>query len=164
MAIKKNKKFIKGISIIEILVVIFILGVSFVSFFTLINFSLRIASLNKANLKANTLAQEAMEAVRNFRDNTSWSVDGLATLSLETEYHPEKTVISPIEWDLVFNKETIDGFDREVVFQKVYRDGDFDIAASGTEDPDTRKAVVTVSWQERGKNYSIVLISYFTNW
>ena len=153
----------KGISIIEMLVAVAILGVTLTSIFGLINFSLTAANLTKQTTQANALAQETMEAVRSFRDRTVWNGDGLGILTVGSAYHPEKTV-APFEWTLLLGQETIDIFTREVVFATVYRDINDNIVDSGTEDPATKKAMVAVFWQERGRDHKIELVTYFTNW
>lgn len=163
MAVKKVKVN-KGVSVIEILVVVAILGVALVSISDLVNLSLKSSQLSKQTVLANSLSQEAMEAVRSFRDETSWLDNGLGSLTIGTAYHPEKTVGSPPDWNLVLGEETIDIFTRKIVFETVYRDGSANIADSGVEDPETKKVRVTVLWQERGKSHQTELITYFTNW
>ncbi|MFH1820487.1 MAG: hypothetical protein ABH805_01045 [Candidatus Nealsonbacteria bacterium] len=154
----------KGVSIIEILIVITVLSVTFASFLSLVNFSLMTASLVKQTTQADSLAKEAMEVVRVFRDSTSWSIDGLASLIDSTAYHPEKTAFLPPEWDLVLGQESIGKYTREIVFKAVYRDVNDDIASLGALDADTKKVIVTVNWEERGRPHEVVLTSYFTNW
>ena len=154
----------RGISIIEILVVVFIISVTLTSLLGLIGFSLGAASLMKQTTQANFLGQETMEAIRNFRDNTSWNTNGLGTLTLNSLYHPEKTAETPPKWNLVSGGEVLGIFTRKVVFEKVYRDGNDNIAESGTEDPNTKKATVTVSWQERRRSHQVKIVTYLTNW
>ena len=55
-------------------------------------------------------------------------------------------------------------FTKQVIFETVYRDSNDDIAESGIEDIYTKKATVTVYWQERGRDQQVELVSYFTNW
>jgi type II secretory pathway pseudopilin PulG len=155
----------KGISILEILVVIAIIAVTFTSLLGLASFSLGTASLIKQTTQANMLAQGTMEAVRNFRDQTSWDVDGLGTLLTGTPYYLEKSADNPPKWILIQGEETIDIFKRKVIFNDVMRDANDNIVESGgTNDPDTKKVIVTVSWQERGRNHQVELITYLTNW
>ena len=154
----------EGISIIEILVVISILAVSFASLLGLISFSLSASGILKQRLEADFLAQDAMEAIRNFREETFWGSDGLGTLTAGQEYHPQKIAGDPIKWTLAQGAENIGIFTRKAVFGKVFRDSDDNIASSGTEDLGAKKAVVTVSWQEKGRTHSVELITYFTNW
>lgn len=161
---KKNKTLMEGISIIEILVVIAILAVSFVSLLGLISFSLSASGILKQRLEADFLAQDAMEAIRNFREETAWASNGLGILTVDTAYYPQKTAGTPIKWTLMQGAENIGIFTRKVVFEKVFRDGNDNIAVSGAEDLGAKKAIVTVSWQEKGRTHSVELITYFTNW
>lgn len=154
----------KGISMLEIIIAIFIISVALTSLLGLISFSLRTGDLIKQTTRANSLAQEAMEAVRNFRDNTAWATTGIATLTTGVSYYPNKTTESPPKWDLIQGEEIIDGFARKIVFEKVYRDDQDNIADSGTEDPNTKKVIVTVSWQKRGISHQIEVSTYLTNW
>lgn len=151
----------KGVSVVEILVVIFILSVAFVSILGLLSFSLQVSSLTKAKIQAVNLAQDTVEAVRNFRDGTDWEIDGLGFLNIDTIYHPEKTLDIPPKWTMVLGAETINGFSRYVIFENVNRDANDDIVeGSGTLDPKTRKATITVSWEDE----SLEIVTYFTDW
>ena len=162
MAITAPKKNIKGISVIEILIVIGILGVTLTSLLGLASFSLGGVGLLRNVTQANAIAQETMEAARNFRDQTSWNSSGIGTFPLESPYHPEITIDSL--WTLAAGEQVVEVYTRKVVFSRVYRDLNGNISSSGTEDTDTRKISVTVSWQERGGTRQIELITYFTNW
>jgi len=65
---------------------------------------------------------------------------------------------------MVLGTENIDGFNRKVVFQRVSRDPATKeiepVYNAFNDDPDTRKAVVTISFGEK----SIEVVTYFTNW
>ena len=113
--------------------------------------------------QATVLAQDVLESVRNYRDGTDWSSAGLGAVTLLAPYHPEQSGVPPA-WVLVAGSETIDEFTRQIVFEEVLRDSNDDIALSGVIDPDTIKAVVQVSWQERGRSHQVELTAYFTNW
>ena len=154
----------KGISIIEILVVIAIIITALRSLLGLASFSLGVSTLIKQTNQANNLSQEVMEAVRNFRDGTSWDIDGLGKLATSTDYYPQATG-SPSKWQLVQGTENIDGFTRKVVFEDVMRDSNSNIVESGgTNDPNTKKVTVTVSWEERGRDHKLEIFTYLTNW
>jgi len=155
---KDNRK--KGISIIEILVVIFIIGVALTSLFKVATFSLKFSGRLKENQRALALAQEAMEAARNFRDGKNWSTNGLGSLSLDTAYHSATTADLVPAWNLALGEETIGIYQRKIIFSRVFRDTNDNISPSGTEDPGTRKVTVTISWL--GK--SINLVNYLTDW
>ena len=154
----------KGASIIEILIVIAIIVIALTSLLGVATFSLRISTLMRETNQANNLSQEVMEAVRNFRDGTSWDIDGLGKLATSTDYYPQATG-SPSKWQLVQGTENIDGFTRKVVFKDVMRDSNSNIVESGgTNDPNTKKVTVTVSWEERGRDHKLEIFTYLTNW
>jgi type II secretory pathway pseudopilin PulG len=151
----------KGISIIEILIVVAIIIVALISIFGLIIFSLRVSTLMKETAQANNLAQETIEAVRNFRDGTDWDINGLETLTFGVSYYPQKSGDSPPKWELVTGEEMIDGFTRKVVFNEVYRDAnDNIIETGGTSDSNTKKLTATISWKDK----KVEIITYLTNW
>jgi len=152
----------KGISIIEILIVIAIIAIALISLLGLVTFSLKISTLIKETVQANSLAQETMEAVRNFRDGTDWDTDGLRTLATSTAFHPEKSGDVPPKWQLILGEETIDGVTRKVEFADVNRDPvDDDIVDSGGDnDTETKKVIVTISWKDK----EVKIVSYLTNW
>jgi len=159
-----------GFSVVELMVVIAIIVTTFVSLLGMISFSLGISALMKQTLQANNMAQETLEAVRNFRDGTDWETTGLGILG-SGDYHPE--ICSPIssppcdpsKWQLISNAEIIGIFTRKVVFQTVRRETDGDIVETGGNlDSNTKKAIVTVSWQEKNRNHQVEIATYLTNW
>jgi type II secretory pathway pseudopilin PulG len=161
MAINNNQKLTKGMSVIEILVAIFVLLVAFSGIAGLLAFSLQVSNLNKETIYADFLAQETLDATRNFRDGTNWSTNGLGILTVGDPYHPAKTTDNPPKWSMVSGEEIIGNFTRKVVFENVNRDSNDNIVATGgTLDPLTKKAKVTVSW----KNKKVEITTYFTNW
>lgn len=160
MAINIGYKNKKGILVIEILIVIAVIGIAFSAIFGTIAFSLKNLNLLKETTRANVLAQETMEQVRNFRDETNWNNNGLAVLTTNVNYYPQKSG-TPVQWQLVLGTELVDGFARRVVFENVNRDSSGNIIESGgTEDPDTKKVTVFISWQSQ----EIQVVTYLTNW
>jgi|SRR3989344_2164265 len=159
--LKKTWEGKKGISVIEILVVVFIFLVAFVGILGLLTFSLNVSSLLKETSYANFLAQEGLETVRNFRDGTNWTTTGLGTFSVGIAYHPEKTNDNPPQWILVQGEETMGNFTRKILFSDVFRDtNDNIVGTGGTLDPDTKKTTVTVSWRDK----KVEIATYFANW
>ncbi len=57
-------------------------------------------------------------------------------------------------------QEQINGFLRTISFEDVFRDENYNISEIGTLDPETKKVVVTVIFQDQ----EIRLINYLTNW
>jgi len=158
----------KGASIIEILIVIAIIVIALVTLLGVATFSLSISISIKETARANNLAQETIEAVRNFRDGIAWNnddpqnkYDGLGVVNTGVAYHPEKSSDTPSKWQLIQGEETINGFTRKVVFYNVQRDiNDNIVELGGTNDLNTKKVTVTVSWE--GKKVEIS--TYLTNW
>ncbi|TSC75841.1 MAG: hypothetical protein G01um101430_11 [Parcubacteria group bacterium Gr01-1014_30] len=157
----RDKKFSAGFSVIEIIVLAAIVIIAFVAFFGLAAFSLRNLFLIKETTRANELAQEALEAVRNFRDGTTWDSNGIGALSAGVPYFIQLNSDVPPKWELILGQETIDIFNRQIFFSDVQRDANDDIVESeGTNDPDTRKITVIVSWE--GKTVQVP--TFLTNW
>lgn len=154
----------KGISMIEMLVVVAIVAVTLTTLLGVATFSLKASGSLRGTTQANFLAQEVIEAVRNFRDGTDWATAGLGSLTIGSTYHPEKTTAIPKKWTMVSGEETIGIFKRKVVFERVWRDLNDNIADSGTQDLNTRKVTATVSWKYKGEDKNVELVTYLTNW
>jgi len=154
----------QGFTIIEIIVVIAVIATVFIAIIGFFVFDARIAERGQMRLEAVSFAEEALEAVRNFRDTTDWESTGIASLNTGIDYHP---VSSSIGWDIVSGDENIDNFVRKIVFEKVSRDDNDDIENiynSSNDDPNTRKVTVVVSWSDRQGSASESLKTYITNW
>jgi len=150
-----------GISIIEIIVVIAVMSIALASLLVSASLALKLSVINKETTQANELAQETIEAVRSFRNGTTWAIDGIGTLATDPDcYHPEIIVGSPSNWSLVSGEETIGIFKREIVFSRVFRDTNDNISETGSEDSGTRKVTVIVSWEDRKTE----IVTYLTNW
>lgn len=157
---KKNISIKNGVSIIEILIIIFIISSALITLFNLATFSLKLSILNKENALAKDLAEESLEAVRNFRDGTDWPVNGLGTLNVNTDYYLNKTTDSPPKWNFATGVETMGRFNRKVVLDQVYRDANGNIAQAGTADSNAKKITATVYWKDK----KVEIITYLTNW
>ncbi|MDO8663527.1 MAG: hypothetical protein Q7K28_01655 [Candidatus Wildermuthbacteria bacterium] len=151
----------KGISVVEILVAIAILGIALTSLSALSSFSLKENMLTGETAQANSLAQETIEAARNFRDGTVWTTNGLGTLNVGAgnPYYPKKSG-APSVWTLAAGVEQSGIFTRKIIFDRVFRDANYNISSSGTEDLNTRKVRAFVSWKDK----KMELTTYLTNW
>lgn len=159
MAINPREQ--QGFGIIELLVTIFIITVALFSLFELYNLFLKTAEENEKYAQAVFSAQEALEAARSVRDENWSNVSGLSD---GAPYYPARTGL-PEKWVLNSGQEVVNGFSRQLVFEKVMRDsGDNIVGSGGTDDPGTRKVAATVSWTDRGKNYNVKLVTYLTDW
>jgi len=168
----KHQNYSRGIFIIELLVVILILGVGIAAALSFGVFSLRIASLQKQTTEASFLVQDALEGIKNYRDNTGWNdndpqdeYDGLGTVATAVAMHLKLSGGTPPRWQFLLGQETIGIFTREVVVNQVQRDGSDNIVESGgTLDTDTKKITVKVTWQGFGTTRELETITYLGNW
>src|SRR3989344_972184 len=134
----------QGISLIEIVLVIFIASTVLFAVAQVATLSLRISAEKKIELKATYYMQEGLEALHAMRDE-SWTTR-IAPLSASTTYYVAPTASA---WTLSgTNPGALDGvYTRTVVMRDVARDaGDDIVSAGGTNDPDTKKFTVTVTW------------------
>lgn len=141
-----------AITIIEILIVITIISISLFTISAISLFFLKTIKENDNYQKAILLNEEAIESVRNIRD-----IDWSQISSKTGNYYP---VINGSNWALTAGTQTLNGFTRAINFENVNRDSNDNIISSGgTNDPNTKKITVTVSWN----NKNIILSAYLTN-
>jgi hypothetical protein len=114
--------------------------------------SARPSSTNQ--LQATGLLHEADEALRSIREAD------YASITTDGTYHP---VLSGSAWTLASGIEQIGDFQRKIELSSVQRDSNGAIVNSGTVDPSTRHAVITISWT---KPYASSVSSdlYLTRW
>ncbi|MDP2664494.1 MAG: type II secretion system protein [bacterium] len=162
----------RGISVIEILIVVAIIGIALSSILGVATLSLRQVADTDLEARAQALAKETMEAMMNYRDGNTWDTDdplnlydGLGIVELNTAYYPKMSSDVPAKWQLVQGEEQAENLTRTVEFQSVSRDSNSDIVQTGgTIDPNTKKILATVSWQDRGSSRQVSLQMYLTNW
>jgi type II secretory pathway pseudopilin PulG len=162
----KNTGFKKGNAygfvFLEILIAIALFSIVFM---TLLSTGLAVINLSTSmqrETKADSMAREELEAVRNFRDGTAWATTGLGTVNVGST-SPYYLQNNSNNWALVPGTEIAGIFTRRVVFDKVSRDGAKNIESvynASHDDADTRKITVTITWP--GKTMQVV--SYLTNW
>ncbi len=167
-AFNKNR----GVSVIEILVVVAIIGVTLSSILGASVLSLRQVGDTDLEARSQALTKETLEAVMNYRDGNGWNTDdpfdlydGLGVVALNTAYYPNMSSDTPAKWQLLQGTGQVEGFTRTVEFQSVSRDSNSNIVqAGGTVDPNTKKVLAVVSWQDRGSVRQVTLEMYLTNW
>src|SRR5690606_14347937 len=105
------------------------------------------------------LLEEAMEAVKNIRDN-DWSVISGATAGAvySLSFDEENGV-----FNLVSGTETIGLFDRQIVFENVSRGATGEIDEAGTNDAGTKKVTATISWPTGDPIYQKEISAYITD-
>ena len=157
----------KGISIIEILIVVAVIGIAFLAISSLTAVSLKASILVKETSQATFLAQEAIEAVISFRGETDWDANGIGILNIGDPYpyYPQlDELVIPPKWSLLEGQEAIGIFNRKIVFENVSRDpatGNIENTYNPSHnDADTKKVTATVSWG----NKKVELFNYLTNW
>ncbi|OHA68320.1 MAG: hypothetical protein A3A27_02655 [Candidatus Wildermuthbacteria bacterium RIFCSPLOWO2_01_FULL_47_18] len=162
----------KGVSVIEILIVVAIIGTALSSILGVSTLSLRQVGDTDLEARAQALAKETLEAVMNYRGGNAWDADdpfnlydGLGIVLLNTAYYPKMSSDIPAKWQLLQGQEQMEGFTRTVEFQSVSRDSSSNIVQTGgTVDSNTKKVLATVSWLDRGSSRQVSLQMYLTNW
>lgn len=157
--IKKDKNQ-KGIGMVEIIVGLAVIAITFWAFFELARYNLKIQEQSRLKIEALSLATEAMESIRSVRDEDWTNIDSLV---FGTQYYP---TISTNKWTLSStNPGPINGVhDRWITIERVFRDSNDDIAAAGIEDTETRKITAIVEWNDHGTIRDVSLTSYLTSW
>jgi hypothetical protein len=157
----------KGILIVEILIIISIVATALVTFLGIAALSLKISGSIKETTQACAFSQELIEVARSFRDGTVWAANGLGVLNTGSSYpyYPQLDFTSnPPKWIMSSGVETINGFDRKIIIDKVSRDLSTknieSVYNSSRDDVNTRKITATVSW----KGKEVEIITYLTNW
>lgn len=153
----------KGVTLIEAIVVMGLIGIIAVSFVQLnVSFS-RSVSSESLSVRANAVAVETLEAVRALRDKNWNNLNGL---NANTPYY-----LSFSEQDKDWSIENSDPGKVENIFSRsffvfpVSRDvstGEI-FFSGGAVDDNILKVESVVSWNDRGKNKEIKLTTYLTN-
>lgn len=133
----------KGISIVEIIVAAGILGVVVIGIAGAIQIYLKIVYQNTRETQAVILLDETAEALQSLRDvsysSNFGSIDEQEEYTLfwnGTEYELGTSPIT-FQYDMT----------RTITFESVERDGSDQIVESGgTNDENTKKAIITISW------------------
>lgn len=154
-----NKSRIKGFGLIEIIVGSAILTISLIAVSTYFQKSLQFNQGNKKIVQAGFLLEEGLEVVKFFRD-TSWvNISGLTS---GTSYYLN---FDGTKWATSTSNVFVDNlFERKLVINNVSRDANDDIVSSGgTNDADTKKVTLFVSWKGRVGTTTESISTYITN-
>lgn len=161
-----NKKE-NGFIFLEILIAAGLISIVFILLLGIGFSTVNLAGSIQKTTEVDSLIKEEFEAVRSFREGTTWNTNGLGmvtTGSANPYYTALDTTVTPPKWKLNSGTETLGVFTRKVIFDKVSRD----LTTKNIEnpynaahdDPDTRKITVIVTFG--AKTYQVV--SYLTNW
>lgn len=154
----------KGFGLLEIVVAISIVSFSLFSVMSAVILALRVSEGSGKNVQAAYLLEEGVEALRILRD-TSWQ-NKIANLAAGVNYY---FVFGNGAWQATTSAPALIDqiFERKFVLENVYRNGDDDIAQSGSLDNGTKKAAITVSWRtQQGtttRNTAIYLTNIFSD-
>ncbi|MEK9182160.1 MAG: hypothetical protein AAB781_01055 [Patescibacteria group bacterium] len=154
-----KKPFSKGFGLVEIIIGSTILTVSLIAISTYFQKSLQLSQDSGKTVQASFLLEEGIEAVKFFRD-TSWV--NISGLTAGTSYFFQ---FDGTKWATTSANVFVDGvFERKLTIDNVPRDVNDDIVSSGgTDDPDTKKATVSVSWLGRNGTTTKSISTYITN-
>lgn len=136
-----NKKQ-KGISVVEIIVASAIIGISVTALTGAIQLYLKIVYQNTRETQAVMLLDETAEALQYLRDDSF--VTHFENIQESTEY--------TIFWNGIayeFTTSTISlpyEMSRTITFENVERDASDQLSDSGTIDPNTKKANISITW------------------
>ena len=148
-----------GFGIVEILVASVIISLVIVGLHATTAQALRLVQQSTKRTQAMFLAEETIEVLRSQRDS-SWA-SSIGTLSSGTDYFLE---FNGSVWSITTTNIFIDNlFERKFLLEAVYRDGNDDIAGSGTLDPSTKKIIVSVSWSAQTGTTTQSISTYITD-
>ncbi|OGF73630.1 hypothetical protein A3J56_00625 [Candidatus Giovannonibacteria bacterium RIFCSPHIGHO2_02_FULL_46_20] len=135
----------RGFGVLEILIASAIVSVVIVSLSYVVVLSHRLSVRSSDKIRANFLAEQALEAYRFARD-AAWIFISL----------PATGVNYSVPIDSVFTKT--------IRFEEVRRDENDDIVTSGgTPDNNTRKIIITISWVNGSTSAETYLSNIFNN-
>lgn len=153
----------KGVTLIEAIVVLGLIGIVSASFVSLnISFSKSVSS-ESLNVRANAVAVETLEAARSLRDKNWNNLNGL------TPSIPYYLSFSEGEKDWSIQNSNSDKiqniFSRKFYVYPVYRDistGQI-VSSGGSLDANTLKIESVVNWDDRGREKEIKLTTFLSN-
>ena len=150
---KKN-----GMSLVEVIVGAAIATLILSGLIAAYQLYFKTALANLRHVQAVFLAEEGAEALRFLRDG-NWS--NLSSLTAGATYY---LVFQSGNWQIITNNIFVDEiFERKLVLSNINRDVNDDIAPTGTLDPNTKKAAITISWSNGLATTSKPLELYLTN-
>lgn len=152
----------KGFGLLEIVIAVAIVGGALWALASVFLLAERAQELSREKLQAVFLAEEGLETLRYLRD-AGWN-QNTASLALDTDYYLA-FASSTSKWTVSSSPvPAVDEiFSRSFRVQAVLRDSGDNIAASGTNDPKTRKIVMNVVWSFQQSSESVSLEAYFAD-
>lgn len=157
----RSIKFRKGFTIVEAVVATSIVLVIVSSLVVVNNSYIKIAFSGVKKVKATLLAEETIEVVKLLRDQ-SWIANIVGTPVDTNRFLSYNSGLN--FWATTTDNIFVDSlYERKFILENVYRDGNNDIASSGTLDGDARLVTATVSWLEKGATSTKTISTYIFN-
>lgn len=157
----QKPEFNKGFSLLEVVVGISIIFLALFSLAVISRGILIARQEASLALQADFLLEDGAEAIRFVRDQ-GWT----AKINSLTGTNHLSFVIgqSTSTWQINATPEKIGIFERSFNISSVKRDGNDDIASTGSDDPHTKKFDVTVVWPGKFGTSSRTVSFYLTNY
>ncbi len=150
---------VSGFSLIEIIIGASIISVAILAASTAYTTYVQYAFATEKNVQAGYVLEEGLEGVTFLRD-LGWNAN-VGALSSDTPYY---LTFNGSYWASTATPTYVDGqFLREFTLGNVNRDSDGRIAASGTNDPNTKEVTVTVSYFQGHGTTTRSVSSYIAN-
>lgn len=157
----KNKNNKRGFGIIEIILVVGVGMITFLSIEQYLNLSLRAVIQDSYQVEALYWAKANLETARAVRDE-DWAL--LSGLTIGNQYFFAPNGAAPQKWITQSGTKSEGRYTVWVTVSQVQRDGDDDIISSGWPvDPNTLKINSNVSWLANGVAKQVIVSEYLAN-
>jgi hypothetical protein len=147
----------RGVTVVELVLGAAVISLFFYSIYSYYISVLRTSNLTTRYIQSAYLLEEGVEAVKSIR-NENYTT-GIKSLDKTKTYG---LLWNGSTWSATTTPERIDDiFTRTINLEKAYRDGSSNLAVTGTEDTDTVKITVNVSWGTNGGGSKTVTASTY---
>jgi hypothetical protein len=148
-----------GLALVEVVIASAIMLLVVLETDSAYNTYVQYALTNQSTVQAEYLTEEGLEAVTLLRDSV-WTTN-IASLTPGTTYY---LYFSGTAWSATTTPQYVDGqFLRSFTVANVNRDANFNIAASGTLDPNTKQITATVAYRAGHATTTQSISTYITN-
>ncbi len=154
----------KAFGMIEVLISLAIASIILVTFTSLNLYNIKISRANITKLKASMYLQELIEVSKDL-EQSDW--DAIVNSPCSAACHPQ---IQGGAWVLISGAETLDSdvYTRSVKFEEVHLDQlafpNTIVASGGIVDPNTKKSIAEISWNDCFQNRTLTLETYVYNY
>lgn len=168
---KNFKRNQKGFGLLEIVFVITIGMLVFLSVEKYLDYSLKAVNKDANKIEALYYAKSSLEETRAVRDEKSgsdyeygWKQISPPNITLGNQYNFQPDLNSPAKWLIMPGTKTIGNYTMWIVIASVERDANDNIVSGGgTIDDNTLKITSYVSWTESDGTEQISLSEYLAN-